>query len=256
MRSLRILIATSLFFWLGNSLLIPPGIGSDWETVQKRGRLVVGVKDNLPPLGFKNSAGNLEGFEIDIARELAKELLGSTSAITFVPVKNSDRFPALFEDRVDLLVAQITLTANRARLVDFSPPYYSDGTVLIVKRGQTVPGDRSLVALLKGSSTIASLQYRFPKVKLIGVDSYQAGLEALQAGKVQAFAGDASSTAAWINQNPEYEKLAGIFPSQSLAIAMPRGLQHDSLRQRVRAVVEKWRKNGWLRDRATYWGMP
>ena len=247
---------------LGYSLCVSAGFASDWETIQKRGRLIVGVKDNLPPLGMKNATGNLEGFEIDIAKELAKELLGSDAAITFVPVKNIDRLPALFEDRVDLVVAQLTLTNNRARLVDFSPPYYSDGTVLLVKRGvnkqqfDSGQKDRNSIAVLKGSASIVNLQYRLPKATLVGVDSYQEGFTALETGKVQAFAGDASATAEWLKQHQTFDRLGGIFPTHSLSIAMPRGLQYDKLRQQVTAVVTKWRLNGWLRSRADYWGLP
>jgi polar amino acid transport system substrate-binding protein len=226
--------------------------------VQKRGRLIVGVKDNLPPLGFRDASGNLVGFEIDIARELAKELLGDDRQVELVALKNRDRLPAIWEDRVDLVIAQLTLTNNRTRLVDFTLPYYTDGAVLVARRGTTLADlqQSAAIAVLKDSSTIAVLQYKLPQAKTIGVDSYQEGLAALQAGRVQAFAGDGSAIRQWLKANPAYEQVGAHLSAHSLAIALPRGVQYVELRDRVFRIVQKWRKNGWLRDRATYWGLP
>ncbi|MFN9861330.1 MAG: transporter substrate-binding domain-containing protein, partial [Pseudanabaena sp.] len=96
------------------------------ESIRKRGKLIIGVKDNLPPLGFRDRDGNLVGLEIELARELAKEL---NIPIEFVPLKNRDRLSAIANNQVDLAIAQITVTNNRARLVDFSLPYYTDSSI-------------------------------------------------------------------------------------------------------------------------------
>ncbi len=232
-------------------------LASEWSTIQQRGRLVIGVKDNLPPMGFRQPAGNLAGFEIDIARELAKELLGSPELVELVPLRNRDRLSALWSDRVDIVVAHLSVTRNRSRLVDFTIPYYTDSTAVVAKRSNQ--SDRfvqnSVIAVIKGSSTIAVMQFLVPQAKLIGVDSYQEGLEALRAQKVQAFAGDSSVLVQWLKENPDYDRIKNLKSSHSLAIALPRGLQYEDLRLKVLQTVEKWHKNGWLRDRATYWGL-
>lgn len=235
-----------------------PTLASDWQTIQRRGRLIIGVKDNLPPMGFRDPSGNLKGFEIEIARELAKELLGSSESVELVPLLNRDRLSAIWSDRVDLVVAHLTVTRNRSRLIDFTVPYYTDSTAVIVRRGSrsNLFSQNSAIAVIKGSSTIAVLQYLVPQAQLIGVESYQAGLAALQADKVQAFAGDNSALVEWLKEHPDFERVKGLTSSHSLAIALPRGLQHEDLRARVLQAVEKWRKNGWLQERATYWGLP
>lgn len=255
---LRIFFATGLSVGLTSIAMGDHVIAGDWQTVQKRGRLVVGVKSNLPPMGFKDPSGNLIGFEIDIAKELAKELLGSDQALEFLPVSNRDRLPSLWADRIDLLIAQLTVSQNRARLVDFTLPYYTDGTVLIARRGisREQLQTKSAIAVLKNSATIAVLQSTLPQADLIGVESYQAGFDALKSDKVQAFAGDASATAYWLSQNTDFSRVGELLAVQSLAIAMPRGLQYTELRQKVSKVVEKWRKTGWLRSRANAWGLP
>jgi polar amino acid transport system substrate-binding protein len=224
------------------------------SAIQKRGKLIIGIKDNLPPLGFRDRDQNLVGLEIDIARELAKEL---SIAVELVPLKNRDRLSALQNNQVDLAIAQITFTTNRSRLVDFSLPYYTDSTIAIAKRGTTSQqlSQPSAIAVLKNSGAIAAIQSQFPKAAIIGANSYQDGLSALQAGKVKAFVGDRSSLAQWLKDHPDYEIIGQPLAVHSLAIALPRGLQHLDLRDRVFQIVDKWRKNGWLKDRANYWGL-
>jgi polar amino acid transport system substrate-binding protein len=233
--------------------LITPEINT-LDKIQKRGKLVIGVKDNLPPLGFRDRSGNLAGLEIDIARELAKEL---NTPIELVSLKNRDRLSALQNNHVDLAIAQITVTTNRSRLVDFSLPYYTDSTIAIAKRGTTSQELKQPIAIgvLKNSAAIAAIQSQFPKAAIIGASSYADGLDALLSDKVKAFVGDRSSLAEWLKDHPDYEIIGQPLAVHSLAIALPRGLQHLDLRDRVFDIVEKWRKNGWLKERVTYWNL-
>ena len=151
---------------------------AELKEIQRRGYLTVAVKDNLRPLGFRDSQGNLQGLEIDLARRLAQDLLGKPDAVKLQPVENSLRLAAVLEDKVDIAIADFTATESRARLVSFSLPYYFDGTALITKDATIQKlGDvvRSKIAVINGSSTIASVRYLLPQAKLVGVDSYQAG---------------------------------------------------------------------------------
>jgi polar amino acid transport system substrate-binding protein len=233
--------------------LITPEINT-LDKIQKRGKLVIGVKDNLSPLGLRDRSGNLAGLEIDIARELAKEL---NMPIELVPLKNRDRLSALQNNQVDLAIAQITVTTNRSRLVDFSLPYYTDSTIAIAKRGTISQELKQPIAIgvLKNSAAIAAIQSQFPKAAIIGASSYADGLDALLSGKVRAFVGDRSSLAEWLKDHSDYEIIGQPLAVHSLAIALPRGLQHLDLRDRVFDIIEKWRKNGWLKERATYWNL-
>ncbi len=233
--------------------LITPEINT-LDKIKKRGKLIIGVKDNLPPLGFRDRNGNLSGLEIDIARELAKEL---NMPLELMPLKNRDRLSALQNNQVDLAIAQITVTTNRSRLVDFSLPYYTDSTIAIAKRGTTSQDLKLPVAIgvIKNSAAIAVIQLQFPKAAIIGANYYADGLAALRSDKIKAFVGDRTSLTQWLKDHPDYEIIGQALAVHSLAIALPRGLQHLDLRDRVFDIVEKWRKNGWLKERANYWGL-
>ncbi|WP_225886832.1 transporter substrate-binding domain-containing protein [Pseudanabaena sp. ABRG5-3] len=258
-RNIGVLVTITIFLLPLNraNMVIASEITPEINTIdkiQKRGKLLIGVKDNLPPLGFRDRDGNLSGLEIDIARELAKEL---NLPIELVPLKNRDRLSALQNNQVDLAIAQITVTNNRSRLVDFSLPYYTDSTIAIAQRNLSIQDLRQpiAIAVLKNSAAIAVIQSQFPKAAIIGASSYQDGLDALQSGKVKAFVGDRSSLTQWLTEHPNYAIIGQPLAVHSLAIALPRGLQHLDFRDRVFAVVEKWRKNSWLTDRVKYWGL-
>lgn len=235
-----------------SSAIASNSFSNSLETIQKRGKLIIGIKDNLPPLGFRDRNGNLAGLEIDMARELGKEL---GIPIDLVPLKNRDRLSAIQNNQVDLVIAQITITNNRSRLVDFSLPYYTDSTIAIAKRGTTTQALNQpiAIAVLKNSAAIAVIQSQFPKAATIGANSYRDGLNALESGKVTAFVGDRLSLWQWLQDHPDYEIIGKDLAVHSLAIALPRGLQHLELREQTLAIVNKWRKNGWLAERVKYW---
>ncbi len=219
------------------SITSPVAMAAELSDIRDRGYLIVAIKTNRPPLGFIDETGEISGFEIEIARRLAAELLGDENAVRFVPVSNIDRLGAVLEDRVDMAIASLTITEPRRRLVSFSDPYYLDGTAFIVQSSMTAsavgtvnPANSELenlpqlpatspeissssessvniqrlqdlrfsqIALLSRSSSVAHVRYILPGASLIGVDSYAEGQSLLSSGQVDAFAGDASVLTSW-----------------------------------------------------------
>lgn len=241
------------------SLLSSTAEAAELSEILDRGYLIVGVKDNLRPLGFKDSQNHLQGFEIDIAHQLASDLLGDETAVEFRPLLNQERLGALLEGEVDLVVARMTITDARARLVDFSRPYYVDGTGFIT-REPAIQSLRDLqqqsVAVLKGSDTIPTVRSLLPSVQLQGVESYDEAKALLETGQVSAFAADAVVLAGWTQENPEYRLIPTLISAEALAIAMPKGVQFDELRRQVDQAVRRWQTNGWLRRQIADWGLP
>lgn len=237
----------------------PKAIAKELNEIQQRGHFIIAVKDNLPPLGFKGSSAQLEGFEIEIAQRLAQELLNRPDAVVLKPVRNSERLAVVLAEEVDLTIARVTATSSRARVVSFSIPYYLDGTMIVTKDGgvQKLADLRNqTVAVLNGASTIATMRYRLPQTSLIGVDSYQEGYKFLETGEAVAFAADGSILAGWIQQYPQYRLLPDRLSVEPLCIVLPRGVQYDNLRRQINDVIARWHEEGWLQERATHWGLP
>jgi polar amino acid transport system substrate-binding protein len=234
-----------------------PAHAAELAEVKERGYVIVGVKDNLRPLGFRNGAGQLEGLEIDLARQIAQALLGDANAVTLQPLANLDRIPAILEDKVDLVIARVSATPSRARLVDFSSPYYLDGTTFVTREAQTLKDlAQQPIAVLNGSSTIAVVRSRLPQARLVGVESYEGAKELLDSNQVTAFAADATVLTGWVQEYPQYYVLPQIVSTAALAVVMPRGLQYEDLRQQVNGAIADWQSQGFLRQRVLDWGLP
>jgi polar amino acid transport system substrate-binding protein len=263
----KLLILWLVLGFLGiQSITSHPANSATLRDIQRRGALVVAVKDNLRPLGFRDDRGNLQGLEIDLAKRLARDLVGRESpreitreeTIDLQPVRNSDRLNAVISGRVDLAIAQITVTNSRSRLVEFSIPYYADGTSLITKNLATISEiTNQSIAILNGSSTAGEVRFRFPQARIITVNSYQAGKETLDRGEAIAFAGDTSVLTGWVQNYSEYRLFSRLeLYSNSLAIAMPKGEQYQELRQQINILITRYQQEGWLQERIRHWGLP
>lgn len=247
------LLSLSLIF---TPFLIPlPVYGGDWQEIEKKGLLTIAVKDNLRPLGYRDQQGNLRGFEIDLARRLALELLGEETAVKFIPVTNQERLQLVSDVEVDLTIASVTANTSRRRIVDFSEPYYLDGTAIIVKKGQKTDSTGK-IGILLNSRSIDQLKYSLPRVTLQGVSSYQKALELMKSGEIEGFAGDVTVLVGWVQENPDYELLPTIYGGYPLSIVLPKGRQYQELRTKVNQIIRKLNDEGWLKEKAQFWGLP
>ncbi len=247
-------------FLQGTVLSVMSGAAAaDLQTIRDRGKLIVAVKDNLRPLGFRGADSQLQGFEIDIAQRLATELLGKPDAVIFKPVLNQDRLKAVIDQQVDVAIAQVTYTPGRARIVAFSQPYYTSGIALATRDARLQkPADISTqtIAILRGSSALETVRYRWPKANLVTVNSYKAAQELLENGGAIAVAADATVLSGWLSPSSPYRLLTPTLSADFLCIVLPKGLQHDELRRRIDETLRKWKVEGWLQERAAFWGLP
>ncbi|THF88642.1 amino acid ABC transporter substrate-binding protein [Deinococcus sp. KSM4-11] len=165
--------------------------------VKKKGVLVLGTDPTFAPFEFKGSDGQIQGFDIDIARAVAKDL-GVKLEIRAVG------FGALMPQsvtsgRVDMAMSGITITAERGKVVGFSGPYYRSAQVFIVKAGN--PGKFAWPSDVKGKAigVQANTTGQFtandllkPKGATLKVyDDFAAGLADVRAGRIAALIGDA-----------------------------------------------------------------
>ncbi len=249
---LRLILTLVPLFWTGSAL------AAELTEILQRGRLIVAVKDNLRPLGFRDGAGRLQGLEIDIARRLAQDLFGTPGTVTLKPVTNQNRLDAVLSGDVDLAIANVSTTANRLRLVNFSQPYYFNAIGVLthhpqIQRLSDLAGRP--VAVLNGSSTIAILRSAMPRAAMVGVDSYAAAQDLLDAGDVVAFCGDRAVLTGWVQQAPSYRLLPTQLSGRALAIVLPKGRRYESLRERINQSLRQWSREGWLRSRIQAWGL-
>src|SRR5262245_5904185 len=102
------------------------------EEVLERGHLIVGTGSTNAPWHFKDEGGNLVGFDIDVAKLVAKGLVGDDTKIEFVDQSSDARIPNVTTGKVDITCQFMTVTAERAQQVNFTVPYYREGVALLL----------------------------------------------------------------------------------------------------------------------------
>ena len=260
---LHLLISATIFWVLIIALIVTSiphsATATELSKIQRRGYINIAVKDNVRPLAFKDAKGNLQGLEIDLAQRLATDLLGKPNGSKLIPVANRDRLSVVLDGKVDLAIARVTATAPRARIVNFSMPYYLDGALLVTKD----PSLQKLkdlakqkIAVLKNSSTIASIKFYVPSAELVGVESYDEGRSLLEKNAAIAFAADATILTGWVQKYPEYRLIPIKLSTEPLSVVMPKGLQYDKLRREVNGAIANYLSTGWLQERIAHWGLP
>ncbi len=159
--------------------------------VQKRGTLVVGVKDSLPPFGYiDEKSRDIVGYDIDFAKAIAKTI---GVKLEMKPVTSANRFPMLSEQNVDLVIATTTKTKERLEQVDFSHAYFLTGQKFITNKGKvkTLKDlETARIGSAKGSTSEKNVASVLPKAKVVSFDDYPQAVLALQQGKVQAVTTD------------------------------------------------------------------
>lgn len=101
-----------------------PALADQLDEVKSRGKIIVGIKNDYRPFGFLDKDAALKGFEIDLAKRVAKNILGSEDAIELVPVIASNRIELLNAGRIDLILATLGQNPERAKVIDFTEAYY------------------------------------------------------------------------------------------------------------------------------------
>jgi putative glutamine transport system substrate-binding protein len=172
-----------------------PTSGGFLDTIKQRGKLVVGVKFDQPGFGLNDPISKkLEGFEIDMAHEFAKGLLGSPDKVEFIEAVSANRIPFLQEDKVDIVIATFTINDQRKQQIDFSDPYYVAQQKLLVKKGSPIKSIADLagknVATVQGSTSEQNLTQKAPQAKPLLFSKYSEAFTALENGQADAVTTD------------------------------------------------------------------
>ena len=123
----------------GDPLGIPSG--STMAEIRQRGRLIAGVSADTFLLGARNPVtGQVEGFDIDLVKQVAKAIFGDENKYQLRVITAADRIPVLQDHEVDMVARNMTITCDRWKSIAFSAEYYSPGRRSWSARGPTSPG--------------------------------------------------------------------------------------------------------------------
>ena len=177
--------------------------GDTLADAKKKGVLVVGCKDSLPPFGYiDEKTRQIVGYDIDFVNAITKKM---GVKVELKPVTSASRMPQLQEGHIDIIAATMTKNAERAKVIDFSHTYFFTGQKFITKKG-TVKSLKDLegkkIGTAKGSTSEQNVKKAVPSATVLSFDDYPQAFLALQQGKVAAVTTDEAILAGILAKAP------------------------------------------------------
>ena len=217
--------------------------GGGLEKLCKADKLVVGVKFDQPLFGLKDpTSGKVVGFDVEIAKIIAKALGKDESKIDFQETVSKVREDVIVNGQRDYVVATYTINDDRKTKVGFAGPYYVAGQDIMVKKGDTsITGKESLdgkkVCTAVGSTPEKRLREE-TKAEVVTFEKYSECAEALRDGRVDAVSTDNVILLGLIQQSDNAFELVGKpFSTEPYGIGVK--LEDKELRGFVNDVLEK-----------------
>jgi polar amino acid transport system substrate-binding protein len=225
--------------------------GAFAQRIRRHGRLVAGVDQNTLLLGYANPrhGQRMEGFEIDLLRELSRALFGRPDRITFRALTTAERTTAVQDGSVDIVADAFSITCGRRTLVRFSSPYLSAAQRVLVPSNSTARSLRDLggkrVCATKGSTTIAALE-AYPNVIPYGVAQRTDCLVAVQRGEADAITSDDAILLGYQAQDPYTKVIGGAIEPEPYGMAISK--RHPDFVRFVNRELARMRADGtWRR---------
>ncbi len=228
MRRARWIVAVAaLAAWV---VALVPGTGaaqSTLETIKKRGQMIVGVKTDFPPFGYIDAAGKNAGFDVDVAHEFGKALLGDPSKVELLSVTSGNRIPYLQSGKIDIIIATVTVTDERRKVVEFSDPYFLSGELLLVPKASPINDVKDLngkkVAIIQGAITDQDIAELAPQATRLKYGKVTEAVLAVKAGHADAFAQDDILILKLAKDNPDMRVAGKPFYPRPYGIAVRKG---------------------------------
>jgi aspartate/glutamate/glutamine transport system substrate-binding protein len=195
----------------------------------ERGKLLVGVKADVPKFGYQELGSDFSGLEIDIAKALAKELLGDENAVEFTAVTAKTRGPLLDTGELDLVIATFTIKPDRIVQYDFSKPYFVDAIGLLVKKDAGIASFKDLDGKTIGVAQSATTKDALAKaaeaaglkIEFLEFATYPDIKAALDSDRVACFSVDKAILMGYVDDSTVL--LPDAFESQPYGVAMKKG---------------------------------
>jgi polar amino acid transport system substrate-binding protein len=225
--------------------------------IERQGYLKVGVDQNTYRFAsFDPLKGHIEGFEVDLARQVARAIFGSKpNTVHFIAITTDERIPKVQHNKVDMVVDAMTITCYRRTQVDFSTVYYNAGQKILVPSDSPVTSVSQLggepVCVTRNSTSLITLEGLHPRPKPYVVDQRTDCLVALQEGLVKAITSDDTILLGFKAQDPDTKIVGPSFAKEPYGIAINK--MHPGFVRFVNGVLAQMRRDGQWRAIYKHW---
>lgn len=232
-------------------------INDDLTTITQRDRLIVGIRNDAPPFGFKDKNGFTVGYDADLARLIAKGILGDEKKVEFVPVTASNRIMKLNSGEVDCLIATMSITTQRQQFLNFSTPYYMAGQAILVRSSSIATSLRDFTGkkliIVFGSTSEKNLRSNVPEVTVIGYKTYNDAYNALKNGKADGIVADDTVLLGFSTNDKSVKLLPKRYSKEPYAVVFRKDDASINFTNKVNYIVENLQSTGRLNRLQEKW---
>jgi polar amino acid transport system substrate-binding protein len=224
------------------------------EAIKKQGLLRVGVKCDYPPDGYLDAQGKPQGVEVSLAKQIAAYAFGSPDKVEFACVTAANRIPSLQGGKIDLILATLGVSAERAQVIDFSDNYAWGGSDVLVPKDSPIKSLTDFagknVIVMKGAWQIGWFEKNVPSANLLKLDGISDGLQALLQKRADGFAHDLDVLRPIAKKNSDVKLVGEIYQLGYRAAGIRKG-EKDWV-DYVNAAVAQAKKDGliakWVKE--------
>src|SRR6056297_3320040 len=225
--------------------------------IQKKGKIVLGLDDSFPPMGFRSEDGEIVGFDIDLAREVADRM---DVELELKPVEWDGVILSLKNGMIDVIWNGLTITPEREESIDFSRPYLENSQSIVVQADSDIETKSDLagkvVGIQLGSSAVSAVESE-PEVletfeELRQFSNNTEALMDLQTGRVQAVVLDVIVGRYYISQRPgQFKVLKDDFGGEKYGVGVRDGA--DSFRKALNSALDEMIADGTAAEISQKW---
>ena len=216
------------------------------EQIKKSGTIKIAVFSDKKPFGYVDEYGKYQGYDVYFGNRIAKDL---GVKVKYVPVEAAARVEVLETGKVDLVLANFTVTPARAEKVDFALPYMKVALGIVSPKSALITDPAQLngktLIIAKGTTAESYFSKNYPKINLLKFDQYSEAYNALLDGRGDGLSTDNTEVLAWAIENPKFAVGAGadsIGSLDSIAGAVQKG-NKDLLDWLNNEIVELGKEN-------------
>lgn len=195
------------------------------DQVKEKGELTIGMLVDFPPYGILNTDNKPDGYDADVAKQLAKDL---GVKVNIIPVTGPNRIPYLLTNKVDMLIASLAITPERAKQVQFSHPYSAAQIVMFGEKDAKISKPEDLSGLRIGVARASTQDIAVTKIapkdaNIRRFDDDASAMQALLSGQVDAIGCSTTVAAQIAKRAPDRFANKFVLLQQEMAVAMRPG---------------------------------
>lgn len=228
------------------SAFTSPAQADQLADIKASGVVKVATFDANPPFGSIDAKTHeIVGYDVDFAKALAKSL---GVKLELVATNPANRIPLLQSGKADLIVADITITPERAQVIDFSTPYFVTGQQFLVPAKSSDKLDdyaHARIGAVKGTTGEQALHQRYPQARVLSYDDIPLALTALRNGNTQAITQDSTILAGLLAGAPDkanFKILPELLSKEEIGVGVKKG--ETALLKAVNDELVKLEKSG------------